>query len=331
MSGSGRNANHTDTQREASNVVPFPGPHARASSDARSDPPAPPAAQTDAAAGAGQRQREVQVPDQSPANGGFQEILGAESFWDGDAAWLHQPMAESSPAAAVPVREEVVHVAESSPVPEPQPAPPATAEQASAEHQSQSPRPPISRRHLLAWCGAVLAVLIVLGGVLPQLFPVRGHGQQLASAPLGAAHRHALATVSSRDTGNAAARGHADAAKHRDTPVRVRREGRRRTHHERPRSHGRRSTAVTGTPVADAQTASSGDGSEASSDGGGSTAADTYSGGDSSVAPTSTVSPAATGSSSGSSNSSAGSGGSLSCDGGTGTITPVGCRKNAAP
>jgi hypothetical protein len=296
MPGSGRNANHTDAQGETSNVVPFPGQRARGSSD-------------------------VEAATPPAAGGAFQEILGAESFWDGDAAWLHQPMTESDPADPGPEPQTAQRLAE------PTPDARAAAERPSVELGGESARPPMSRRKLLAWCGAVLAVLIVFGAVLPQLVAVRGHRQQPATLPLRTEHSHTLVGHGSAGAGKAAAGSHASRARARGSDRQKARHQRGKTHEHHRRSAAGRSTAGTVTPAAQAQTPSSDAGSSGSTYEGSSSAPTTATGGESSAGSSAGTTTAGSGSESGS--SSATSGGSGSC-GGAG-ITPLGCRGNVTP
>lgn len=215
MAGPGRNAKNADEQGESTNVVPFPGSYVRDWIESRedlvpvlplespgprdspglsgspglpglSDPVgadriSPPTHGHGIGAGAGKsavQSEGARLADQQFADTRDDGIFAAGSFWDGDSEWLHQPIAgPADPTqAAVPGS------------PRDRPAPAAGVDDGRAAGVDgrlvagvKGARSP-SRRRLIGWCVAIVAALIVLGGVLPRILPEGSDGGARAAA-----------------------------------------------------------------------------------------------------------------------------------------------------
>jgi hypothetical protein len=317
MTGSGRNANHRDTQAKASNVVPFPGRH-HADRPERSD--------TDGAAEAVAPSPAAE--DQPQTWNTYQDIIGADSFWDGNSDWLHQPLADPDPGDGVPrpaagsggVGAEDGGDAST---------PPAAESPRSGEQPAFTPRrPPVSRAQLLAWCAAALLVLVVLGAVLPRVLTFGPHSHKLTASSLPHGTVGRAGTV--RNGSIALGSGAFDADAARDHPLQIqsadrtdsghRRGTRRVVHHHHHAGHAAPSPEAVGNPVTADGGSETGD---AASDG-----AASVSDSASSSAATSGASTVASDEASASQTTSSSS---TSCDGGSGSLAPNGCRGNATP
>ncbi len=402
MSDPTGNANQGDKQGEITNVVPFPSDLARhwnagevdANAPEAGNPRAPrvdPDAQAPAADD-GCRRTDCRHPrcrrtgcrhprptdaadnraaDAPAADGPVCDLIGADSFWDGDSAWLHQPMSEPLDPATNPEPDTRTDV------PASEPALPATALPAafsgsdvslseaeiersaeanlSAHSSSPSaeapladaakPRAPMSRVSLLAWCASVLAVLILLGGVLPQLvkFPAAkrtGSSAQLARGHEQVAGHSGISESQTKAGVDGNGQAVADVRNYRPSDARPKRkrhpQARRHSHKQRPATNQQATSNESATSSDSASYGNSGsaDTGASSATDSGATADSTYSGssgGGSTGGGTNASSGSSGGGSSGSASGGSGSGSSGSGSSGcsSGTESPVGCRGNA--